>query len=135
MAQFLKELKRRKVDRVVVAHIAVAWLVLQVAEMLLPVYGFTDVAIRNLVAMFGIGLIVTMMLTWSFEWTPEGIFRDSAERSTSTEARGTKSLDRFSIVALTVAVALFAVDKFLIDPARDAEDTRRAISQYDPNNS
>jgi TolB-like protein/Tfp pilus assembly protein PilF len=130
MGQFFQELKRRKVDRVVIAYVAVAWLVLQVAEMLLPVYGFTDVAIRNFVAVLGIGLIVTSILSWSFEWTPEGIFRDSAAKPVpSDKRRNTKGLDRFIIAALTAAVAFFAIDKFVLDPARDAQEIEAAAEQ------
>jgi len=130
MGRFLEELKRRKVDRVVIAYLAVVWLVLQVAETLLPAYGFSDVAIRNMVAVFGIGLVVTAMLSWSFEWTPEGIFKDSTDRpSSATTGQNTKVLDRFIIASLTIAVAFFAIDKFVIDPGRDAQDIQAAAEQ------
>ena len=42
MSGLFNELRRRNVLRVGIAYLAVAWLVLQVAETLLPVYGFTD---------------------------------------------------------------------------------------------
>ena len=56
------ELKRRKVFRVGVAYVALAWLILQVAEILLPAYGFTDAAIRILVSVLSVGLVLALVL-------------------------------------------------------------------------
>ena len=67
------ELKRRKVFRVGIAYVAVAWLSLQVAEILLPAYGYTDAAIRNLVAILAVGLVVALLLAWVFDWTATGV--------------------------------------------------------------
>jgi hypothetical protein len=43
------ELKRRSVLRVGAAYVVTAWLVVQVAETLFPVYGLSDGAIRTVV--------------------------------------------------------------------------------------
>jgi len=130
MKSFIDELKRRNVIRVGVAYLALAWLVLQVAEMLLPVYGFTDAAIRNLVAVLAIGLLVALAVSWAFEWTPAGIIKDSdVEPSAHTAAQDHKRLDRFIIFVLVVAVAFFGVDKFVLDPARDAQDIQAATEK------
>lgn len=40
------ELRRRHVFRVAIAYLAGSWLLIQIAETLLPVYGFGDAAIR-----------------------------------------------------------------------------------------
>jgi len=130
MAQFFQELKRRNVIRVGIAYVAVAWLVLQVAETLLPAYGFTDAAIRNLVAMLAVGLPVTLILAWKFEWTAEGIFKESdADPSAPPVPQDNKRLDRFITLVLVVALAFFAVDKFVLDPSRDARDIEAATEK------
>ncbi len=121
MGQLFQELKRRNVIRVGVAYLAVSWLALQVAETLLPVYGFTDVAIRNIVACLGIGLIVALALAWSFEWTTKGIFKESDSDSASiSDDQDNRRLDRFIMLALVAALAFFAIDKFVLAPSRDA---------------
>ena len=61
------ELKRRNVIRVGIAYLAISWLLIQIAETLLPVYGYTDVAIRNLVAILVVGLVPVLILAWVFE--------------------------------------------------------------------
>lgn len=130
MSSFLDQLRRRNVIRVGIAYLAVAWLILQVAEMLLPVYGFTDAAIRNVVTLLAVGLPVTLALAWAFEWTPEGIVKDSGTELAGNDTRqNNKRFDRFIIGVLIVAVGFFAVDKFVLDPARDARDIEAATEQ------
>jgi TolB-like protein/Tfp pilus assembly protein PilF len=130
MNSFIEELKRRNVIRVGIAYLAVAWLILQVAEMLLPVYGFTDAAIRNLVAALAVGLLITLGLSWAFEWTPAGIVRESdTETSAPQPTDSHKRFDRFVIFLLVLAVAFFGVDKFVLDPARDAEEIQAATER------
>jgi TolB-like protein/Tfp pilus assembly protein PilF len=130
MNSILNELKRRNVIRVGIAYLAVAWFVLQVAEMLLPVYGFTDAAIRNLVVILAVGLLVTLALSWAFDWTPGGITKTAdVDPSTPTPRRDNKRLDRFIIFMLVIAVAFFSIDKFVLDPARDARDIEAATEK------
>ena len=127
MNSFIEELKRRNVIRVGIAYLALAWLILQVAEMLLPIYGFTDAAIRNVVAVLAAGLLIALALSWAFEWTPAGIVKESdAESATPKPSGEHKRFDRFIIFILVLAVAFFGVDKFVLDPARDAREIAAA---------
>jgi len=71
---------------------------------------------------------VALALAWVFEWTPEGIFRESADTA-APSGRSGKNLDRFIVFVLVVAVAFFAFDKFVIDPARDAKKIEAATEQ------
>ena len=98
--------------------------------MLLPVYGFSDAAIRNLVVILAVGLFITLALSWAFEWTPKGIVKDSGEDpSTPAAVEGNKRIDRFIIFILVVGVAFFSVDKFVLDPARDAQNIEAATEK------
>jgi len=113
------ELKRRNVIRVAIAYLAGSWLLIQVAETLLPIYGFTDSAIRILVAVLGIGFVIAIVFAWVFELTPEGLKKESeVDRSKSvTDATG-KKLDRAIIVVLLAALAYFAFDKLVLSESR-----------------
>ena len=114
------ELKRRNVLRVVAAYVAVAWLVIQVTETLFPLFGLSDAAIRGVVILSAIGFVPALILAWAFELTPEGFKRDSEIDRTSPSIRAmSKRLDRMIMVALALALAYFAFDKFFLDPARD----------------
>ena len=111
---FLSELKRRNVLRVAMAYAAVAWLFVQIAETVMPLYGFSDDAIRAIVTVLAVGFVPAVILAWVFEWTPEGIQTDEAAQSSAP--RDTRWLDRGIIVTLLLAVIYFAVDKFVLQP-------------------
>ena len=117
---FLEELKRRNVVRVAAAYLALAWLVVQIVETLFPMYGISDAVARTVVSLIGLGLIPVVILAWVFELTPEGIRRDAeADHDSGAARKAGRNLDRAFIVLLALGITYFAVDKFVLDPARD----------------
>lgn len=119
---FFNELKRRNVIRVAVAYAAVAWLLIQVAETVFPLFDYSDTPARVVVVVLAIGFIPAMVLTWVFEWTPQGLKRDiDVDHSRPSHPAAARKLDRAIIVLLTLAVGYFAVDKFVLEPSREAD--------------
>ncbi len=115
---FLEELKRRNVIRVGLAYLLGSWIAIQVSETLFPVYGLSDAAIRLVVTALAVGLLPVLVLAWVFERTPEGIKRESkVDRSASITNVTGKSLDRWIIVALVLALSYFVFDKFISQPS------------------
>ncbi|MGI9233504.1 MAG: hypothetical protein ACR2RD_07735 [Woeseiaceae bacterium] len=80
------ELRRRKVFRVAIAYLAGSWLLIQVAETLLPVYGFGDAAIRAVVAVLAVCAVPVIAVSWLYQYTPNGLRKQSDidDRSSST---------------------------------------------------
>jgi len=72
----LAELKRRNVIRVALFYIVSAWLVLQVAETVLPLFEVPDSVLRGLVILLALGFVPALVFAWVFEWTPDGIRLD-----------------------------------------------------------
>ena len=117
---FLNELKRRNVLRVGAAYIVAAWLIIQVAETIFPLFGFGDTPARLVVVVLAIAFIPSLIFAWVFEITPEGLKRDAdVDHEKSISQTTAKKLDRIILVVLALALAYFAFDKFLLDPARD----------------
>jgi TolB-like protein len=114
------EIRRRNVHRVAIAYVATAWLLIQVAETLFPVFGLSDMAIRAVVVVLAVGLVPAVILSWIFEWTPEGLRRDG-DVADASPAKGTRRFDAAIIAMLVLAVAYFSVDKFVFDPVRDRD--------------
>lgn len=112
------EIQRRNVHRVAIAYVAAAWLLIQVAETLFPVFGVADGAIRAVVVVLAIGIVPAVILSWVFEWTPDGVRRDR-ELTARAAAGSTRRFDAAIIAMLVLAVAYFSIDKFVFDPARD----------------
>jgi TolB-like protein/Tfp pilus assembly protein PilF len=115
------ELKRRNVIRVGGAYVVTAWLVIQVVETIFPAFGFGDSAVRIATIVFAIGLIPTLIFSWVFELTPEGLKKESEiDRSQSITPYTGKRLDRMIMVVLALALGYFAFDNFILDPRREA---------------
>jgi adenylate cyclase len=118
----LAELKRRNVHRVAIAYVAVSWLLIQVAETVFPVYGLSDAAIRFVITAAAIGFIPALVISWVFELTPAGLKKDAeVDRLDARALSSVKKFDRVILVLLSLALVYFAFDKFVLDPARDAE--------------
>mgnify|MGYP001820511902 CR=1 FL=1 len=112
------ELKRRNVFRVAAGYIVLAWLVIQVAETILPFYGVPDEAIRLLITVLAVLFIPVVILAWVFEWTPEGIKVDEgAEPRGPRVAAAAKRWDRVVMLILALAVTFFVVEKILDEEA------------------
>jgi len=118
----LKELKRRNVFRAGAAYLVAAWLIVQVAETILPSFGFGEDAIRTIVTALAIGLIPVLITAWIFELTPEGIKRErEVDYASPVFQRFGKKLDRLIMMLLALGLAYFAFDKFVLLPHREAE--------------
>ncbi len=72
---FFSELKRRHVDKVAIAYAVVAWLLIQTASILLPTFDAPSWVMTALVAFVVLGFILALIISWSFEMTPEGLKR------------------------------------------------------------
>jgi TolB-like protein/tetratricopeptide (TPR) repeat protein len=86
------ELKRRNVFRIAIAYLAGSWLLVQIAETLLPVYGFGDAAIRATVAVLAVGFVPVVIISWVYQLTSKGLKKQS-------------DVDRVAIVSGETAVS------------------------------
>jgi TolB-like protein/Tfp pilus assembly protein PilF len=125
-----QELNRRNVFRVAAAYAVAAWLLVQIAETIFPLFGYGDAPARIVVIVLGIGFLPAIIFAWVFEITPEGLKREAdIERDQGVTPAAGKKLDRITMAVLAVALAYFAFDKFVLDPQRDidmAESAARA---------
>ena len=74
-AGFFTELKRRKVYRVAAAYAVVSWLLIQAASIFLPTFDAPPCMMRGVVVFLALGFIVSAILSWIFDITPQGIKR------------------------------------------------------------
>ena len=124
------ELKHRNVIRVGIAYLAGSWLIIQIGETLLPIYGFSDAAVRNMITILAVGLVPALILAWVFKWTPQGLERDTKfDRLRPATHPGNRPLDLIVVIILVLAVTYFAIDKFVLDPTRDTQEIQAAVDQ------
>jgi ketosteroid isomerase-like protein len=72
---FFSELRRRNVFRVALTYAVVAWLLIEIASVLLPLINAPESIITAFVVLLALGLAVALFISWAFEMTPEGLKR------------------------------------------------------------
>ena len=128
MLRLYDELKRRNVFRVAAAYLAAAWLVVQLLEALLPIFGLDETAGQPIVVFLALGFVPALVLSWFFEFTVQGLrSQTDLDLEQGKVPRPHGSLDTVIIVTLVLAVGYFAVDKFILDPARDERLVQTAV--------
>ncbi len=88
MRDFIAELKRRKVIRVAIVYLAVGWVILQVASLIIPVFNIPAWTLRLMVLIVALGFPLALVLAWAYELTPTGLVRES-ELARADETAGT----------------------------------------------
>jgi len=69
------ELRRRNVFRVALTYAVVAWLLIEIASVLLPLVDAPESIITAFVVLLALGFLVAVFISWAFEMTPEGLKR------------------------------------------------------------
>jgi TolB-like protein/Tfp pilus assembly protein PilF len=125
------ELKRRNVFRVAIAYLAAAWLLTEVAGTVFPGFGIPDWAFRFVVIVLVIGFLPTLVFSWAYEITPEGLKREKeVVRDESIAHLTAKRLDRITIGLIVLAIAFIVADRVWLSPrlARQMEVAAVAVS-------
>jgi TolB-like protein len=116
--KFFSELKRRNVYKVAAAYAVVAWLLIQAASIILPIYEVPAWTMKVLISALAIGFPVAAVLAWAFELTPEGLVRsDEVAPHESITRRTGRKLDFLIIGVLMVVITLLVTDRFWRRPA------------------
>ncbi|MCJ7555642.1 MAG: hypothetical protein MUP90_01865 [Gammaproteobacteria bacterium] len=97
--KLLEELKRRSVFRVVSAYLVVGWLILQLSDIVLDFAGAPEWVGKVIIGLLALGLILTVVLSWVFEVTADGIRRDDGK----ADARNSSRAHRLNMLTLLAA--------------------------------
>ncbi|HSM05580.1 MAG TPA: tetratricopeptide repeat protein [Longimicrobiales bacterium] len=109
----LSELKRRNVFRVAVAYAVVAWVVIQVVDILAPRMALPEWVPGFVILMLVIGFPIALVFAWAYEITPEGLKKTKeVDTTVSVTANTGRKIDRMIIAALALAVTVLLVDRF-----------------------
>jgi len=109
------ELKRRNVIRAAILYVGAVWALGQGISQLGPSVGAPEWATRWFLVAAGIGFPFWIAFAWFYEFTPEGLKRESEIDPADTIAHHTgRKLDFAIIGVLTVAVVLLLTDRFVL---------------------
>jgi len=108
------ELKRRNVFRVAIAYAVASWVLVQVIDVISPIFEIPEWAPKLVFIVLAIGLVPALVFAWAFEMTPEGIKKESdVDRSGSITSQTGRKLSYVTTGFLVVAVALLLIDRQL----------------------
>jgi TolB-like protein len=109
------ELKRRDVIRAAILYLGAVWALAQGISQLGPSIGAPEWATRWFLVAAGIGFPFWIAFAWFYEFTPEGLKRESEIDSAKSITRHTgRKLDFAIIGVLAVAVVLLLTDRFVL---------------------
>lgn len=114
---FWKELKRRRVPKVLAMYAATAFIIMEAAEIMLPRLGLPDWTVTLVIILLIVGLPVAFVLSWVFDITPQGVVKtgpiEEVEPAVEpVEARRRKlRLSDVVIAVLLIVVAMLAYPK------------------------
>jgi ketosteroid isomerase-like protein len=116
---FFAELKRRNVYRVALTYAVIAWLLIEVASVLLPMLDAPEWLITAFVVLLALGFALALFISWSYEMTPEGLKR--TEDLSPDEVIPYWSRRKFARFITGVAIIAFGLSAYqLLVPKRAA---------------
>jgi TolB-like protein/Flp pilus assembly protein TadD len=130
MNSFFGELQRRNVVRVALLYGVVAWVLIQIVDIVMPRLGIPEWGVTLVIVLLAIGLPIALIFAWAFELTPEGIKRTGeVDPDASITPDTGQKLNHLIIGVLAVAVAYLLVDKFFLASVPDGERSRIEIAE------
>ena len=122
LGKLFDELKRRNVFRVAVAYIVSAWLVLQVADVVINNIGAPEWVFSVFMLAGGLLFLPILFFSWAYELTPEGVKREAeVDRSQSITSNTGRKLNVITIAMLVAVVGFVLVSDKL--PSEDSIDS------------
>jgi len=128
---FVSELKRRNVIRMAGLYLVGAWLIVQIAETLLPIFKTPDWVLQTMVVLLALGFIPALVFSWVFELTPDGLKRDKEVLPGESVAPQTgRRMDRLIFAGLVALIALIAADRYWPRDAAPADANTAAVARF-----
>jgi len=107
---FVSELKRRKVFQVAAVYLVVAWLIMQVVDVVNEPLLLPDWFSRVVILLLAVGFPIAVILSWAFDLTPEGVVRDDG--TNVPVQNGGRRMEYVFIGLLVIAVATLLYREF-----------------------
>ncbi len=127
MLPIIDELKRRHVIRTTIAYAAVAFIIMQLVEIVFPIFNFPQWTQQFIIILLLIGLPITIILAWMFDRTAGGIKR--------TEDLSPVSRTRIRVRYLLISVIAALTGMLIYQTIYERESGQLSILKIVPANS
>ncbi len=128
----LGELRRRNIFKVSLAYAIVSWLLVQIADVILPTFNAPDWVMQVLILFLILAFPVAVLLAWAYELTPTGLVATAdVDRTQSITVQTGQKLNHIVIALLGIAVVFLIADNYVFTDPEIPEpdvDYRRSIA-------
>ena len=107
---YIEELKRRNVVKAGLAYLIVAWLIAQIASIVLPTFEAPTWVMKTLLFALIIGFPINLVISWIYDVTPEGIKKTKSLNKKSMLKN--QRLNKVIVSALVLTVVIIASNLF-----------------------
>jgi TolB-like protein/Tfp pilus assembly protein PilF len=132
---FFAELKRRNVLRVAFVYLIAAWLILQIADLIVPILGVPDWSNKLIFLLLVLGFPIALIMSWAFERTPEGLKKEKDVDRSKSITRETGRMIDFVIIGVLALALAYSVFLRTQVPRFDAAGTAFPIPAEDGTHS
>jgi tetratricopeptide (TPR) repeat protein len=113
LRKFISELKRRHVLKSTIAYLAIAWVLVQIASIVLPTFDAPDYTLKALFIVLSIGLVFWVGFSWIYDLTPQGFKKtDDIIEDEETVKLANQRLNKIIAASLVVAIILLVLGSF-----------------------
>ncbi len=117
LKKYIKELKRRHVFKAGAAYLIVAWLIAQIASIILPTYDAPAYFMKTLIFILAIGFPINLIFAWIYDITPEGIKKtENIEVLSSKSIIKNRRLNKVILSSLFITIVLLLYNQFWSTP-------------------
>ncbi|MDX2443203.1 MAG: helix-turn-helix domain-containing protein [Bacteroidales bacterium] len=134
MAKFWKELKRRKVMKVIIVYASMSFVVLELLSILIEPLFLPDWVMTLVIVLLALGFPIVIVFSWIFDITPSGIevtqsLNQNGNQTNEADNRKKSFLYAALVGVLLVVVVMLAYPKvFKSDEARLNTDLEKSIA-------
>ena len=122
--KYIAELKRRHVFKAGIAYLVVAWLIAQIASIVLPTFEVPPFVMKTLLFILIIGFPINLVFAWIYDVTPEGIKKTkSLENKNKNSDLKSGRLNKVIIASLSLAVIILLFNQFGNNSSGNVADT------------
>ena len=123
MGKLFEELKRRKVFRIAGVYAVVAWVLIQVTDVVLPTFGAPEWVNQTIIFLFILFFPVVVMLAWIYDVTPDNASTSSLEHSKRPAiATSVQSLNYIALVVVLLIASFQVAERFLFQQPASMAD-------------
>lgn len=118
--KYINELKRRNVFKASIAYLVVAWIIAEVASIVLPAFDAPPYLLKTLLFILGIGFFILIIFSWTYDLTEDGLKKTKSIKSENPINKQTSNrLSKVIIIGLSLVIVLLLINQFITKKDND----------------